>query len=313
MQRAQTKRHEALLSIFSSNFSFRMKTNRHPFFPALVCALIVSCSLNAQQSPSSDSTGLPGDHFSLEGAIEMFKKAESLEAFEKALNTQDNAVNNLDLNEDGETDYIRVVDKMDGTLHAIVLQAPVSADESQDIAVIEIEKTGEEEAILQILGDPDIFGDQVIMEPFEEEEAKKDDRNGPFMQPAYFRVVVNVWFWPGVRFLYAPAYIPYVSPWRWRVYPAWYRPWRPYPWRVFHVRVAPFRPRYHVVGVHRVHRAHAVYVPHRRHSRVVHTRTTTTYRRAGVKRSTTTTTVRGRNGNVVKRQKTTTTRARRRH
>jgi len=38
-----------------------------------------------------------------------------------------------------------------------VLQISVSADESQDIAVIEIEKTGTNEAILQIIGDDDIW------------------------------------------------------------------------------------------------------------------------------------------------------------
>ena len=37
-----------------------------------------------------DSTGLPGDHFSLDGALELFKNAESPEAFEKALNTENN-------------------------------------------------------------------------------------------------------------------------------------------------------------------------------------------------------------------------------
>ena len=33
------------------------------------------------QNNASDSTGLPGDNFSLEGALELFKKSESPEAF----------------------------------------------------------------------------------------------------------------------------------------------------------------------------------------------------------------------------------------
>ncbi|MBL0110193.1 MAG: hypothetical protein IPP42_04700 [Saprospiraceae bacterium] len=56
------------------------------------------------------------------------------------LNQDDNHVNNLDLNDDGEVDYIRVIDNMDGDAHALVLQVVVSATENQDIAVIEIEK-----------------------------------------------------------------------------------------------------------------------------------------------------------------------------
>ena len=126
-------------------------------------ALSFAPALNAQEV-EADSTGLPGDHFSLEGALELFKKAESPEAFEKLLNDADNYVNNLDLNEDGEVDYIRVEDRMEGDVHAIVLQVPVSESESQDVAVIEIEKTGAEEAILQILGDEDVFGETRIVE-----------------------------------------------------------------------------------------------------------------------------------------------------
>ena len=97
----------------------------------------------AAQDLSADTTGLPGDNFSLQGALEMFKKAGSPEEFEKLINKEDNNVNNLDINGDGETDYIRVVDKMDKDLHAFILQVPVSETESQDIAVIEMEKTGD--------------------------------------------------------------------------------------------------------------------------------------------------------------------------
>ena len=51
--------------------------------------------------------GTAGDHFSLEGALELFKKSDSPEDFEKMLNKETNFVNNLDLNEDEEIDYIK--------------------------------------------------------------------------------------------------------------------------------------------------------------------------------------------------------------
>ncbi|MEO6757914.1 MAG: hypothetical protein ABIO24_00565, partial [Saprospiraceae bacterium] len=102
-------------------------------------AVLLSGALYAQDSPV-DSTGFPGDNFSLEAALDLFKKSASLEAFEQSLNMENNDVNNLDLNEDGQIDYVRVIDRMDGDAHAIVLQVPVSASESQDIAVIEVEK-----------------------------------------------------------------------------------------------------------------------------------------------------------------------------
>lgn len=278
--------------------------------------LLLTLPLQAQEADPADSTGLPGDHFSLEGAIELFKQAESPEAFEKLLNAEDNHVNNLDLNEDGEVDYIRVIDHVEGDAHAIVLQVPVSADESQDIAVIEIEKQGDEYALLQIIGNEDVYGEAVIAEPFEEETAApQKGRNGPsaFVQP--YRIVVNVWLWPSVRYVYHPRYVVWVSPWRWRYYPTWWSPWRPHPWRWHYARVAPYHRHCHVVTTHRVVGAHKVYAPRRTSSKVVHTRTTTVVAKRNngattVGRRTTTTTVgKNKQGTTATRQTTTTTKA----
>ncbi|MFT3674598.1 MAG: hypothetical protein QM781_01740 [Chitinophagaceae bacterium] len=56
-------------------------------------------SASARQSAVSgvDSTGLPGDQFSLQGALAMFQQSASIEDFEKKINTSSNGVNNLDL------------------------------------------------------------------------------------------------------------------------------------------------------------------------------------------------------------------------
>lgn len=273
-----------------------MKTLK--FSPLLSALAFILCSapLFSQSDMEADSTGLPGDNFSLEAAIELFKKSESPEDFEKRLNSENNDVNNLDLNEDGEIDYIRVVDNMEGDVHALVLQVAVSENESQDVAVIEIEKQGAENAILQIVGDEELYGEQTIAEPFEEEKVKNGKDKGPAANLGPIRLVVNVWVWRPVRFMYAPGYRVWVSPWRWRVYPTYWRPWRPHPWRVFHVRAVPYRAHCHVIRTHRVHRAHAVYAPRRTHSKVVHTRTTTVVA------------ARGKNGTVVGKKTTTTTR-----
>jgi len=309
-----------------------MKTLRFSPLLGILALLLCSSPLFAQQDMEADSTGLPGDNFSLEAAIELFKKSDSPEDFEKRLNSENNDVNNLDLNEDGEIDYIRVVDNAEGNVHALVLQVAVSENESQDVAVIEIEKQGADNAILQIVGDEDLYGEQTIAEPFEAEKVKNGKDKGPAANRTPVRNVVNVWFWAPVRFMYAPAYRVWVSPYRWRVYPSYWRPWRPHPWRVFHVRARPYRAHSRVVRTHRVVRAHAVYAPHRAHSKVVHTRsttvvaargkngaavgrktTTTTKRNGRVKetKTTTTTAKRGRNGNVgVKKSSTKTTRKR---
>src|SRR5687768_2273768 len=101
---------------------------------------------------------VPGDQFSLEGALELFKQSESPEEFEKLLNSPDSKVNNLDLNGDGYIDYVRVLDSYEGNVHAFILQAVIAESEYQDIAVIELEKLANGKAVLQIIGNEDIYG-----------------------------------------------------------------------------------------------------------------------------------------------------------
>jgi hypothetical protein len=256
---------------------------------SFVCLLTASVSANAQQ----DSTGMPGDHFSLQGALEMFKQASSPEEFEKMLNSQDKNVNNLDLNGDGEVDYIKVIDKADKNVHAFILQVAISGTENQDIAVIELEKTGDTTAILQIIGDEEIYGEQVIVEASDEGDEVDNDggsKSGPnFYDTEPFRIVVNVFYWPAVRFVYRPVYVPWVSPWRWRHYPVWWRPWRPVAWHVFHPRRLHYHRHCAVVRTHRVVVAHRVYKPFRSTSVTVRTRTTVArghYKTTRVKRTT---------------------------
>ena len=240
-------------------------------FISLVSSIV---SVHAQ----TDSTGLPGDHFSLQGALEMFKKSSSIEAFEKLINTEGNNVNNLDLNGDGEIDYVKVIDRADKDVHAFILRVAVSETENQDIAVIELEKTGDTTAMLQIIGDEEMYGEPLIVEASDEGDEMYENNgagNGPSAD--YFkgsRIIVNVFFWPSVRFVYRPAYVPWVSPWLWRHYPGWWRPWRPLGWRVFHPRAFVYHRHYAVVHTHRVVMAHRVYTPYRASSVTVRTRTT---------------------------------------
>ena len=237
---------------------------------SLFCCLFSSVQLLAQ-----DNTSLDGDHFSLEGALELFKTASSPENFETLLNAPDSPVNNLDLNEDGEVDYIRVEDHQSENAHALVLQVAVNETEVQDIAVIEMEQTGKEEVLLQILGDENLYGEQVIVEPTAiESQLSPDGKGGPSIELKSTRVVFNVWLWPSVRFMYRPTYRVYVSPYRWRHYPAYYKVRRPRTLTVFRANVI-HRPHYRVVRTHRVVAAHKIYTPRKRTSVIVHKKTTT--------------------------------------
>ncbi len=236
----------------------------HPILIAIGCWLMPSVSYSLE----SDSLGLPGDNFDLYGAMELFKNAESLEDFEKAINTEKNQINNLDLNADDEIDYVRVVDHVDGDAHAITMEVAVNESESQTIAVFEIEKTGDDNAGLQLIGDEDMYGADYIIEPYEE-----SDENATEMPSAAprVRIVVNVWGWRPVRFIYGPRYTVWVSPWRWANYPRWYRPWRPVRWHVHYNNCRRYRVHHvHRVNVRRHTRAHNVYRSNRRHSATAH-------------------------------------------
>lgn len=287
-----------------------------------VCLLLGSLIMNGQSI--EDETGLPGDQFSLEGALELFKTANSIEDFEKSINLSENHINNLDLNDDGDTDYIHINGSNDGDMRIFVLQVLVSENEKQDIAVIEVEKTGDENAIIQIIGDEDIFGEEIIVEPSDENDKDIDDRKrGPAVYEGAY-VVVNVWAWPSIRFIYGPNYRPWVSPWRWRVYPNWWRPWRPLSWAVWHpFKVKHYRPTLRVVHTHRVVKAHHVYRASRVTSTTVKTKYTSAHNNYKVTRSKTkvtgprgnsvakkSTTVQGKHGQV-KGQKTTVKKSRR--
>lgn len=280
--------------------------------PGVLIVLTTSTlQVNAQ---SSDTTRLPGDNFSLQSALELFKKAGSPEEFEKLLNTEDSKVNNLDLNEDGNTDYIKVVSKRENDVQIFVLQAQVSETESQDIAVIELEKTGSDNAVIDIVGDEDIFGEETIIEPDENNDntfigTSSLLAKGPNTEYNSNGIVVNVWGWPCVRYVYAPSYVIWVSPFSWRTRPVWYRPWRPLAYTVYRPLRFRYRPHYAVVTTRRVVVAPRIYHPMRVTSVTVSNRHRVAVNNYRVNRKTTT--VQGPRGRKYTRTTTTVRRRRR--
>ncbi len=230
----------------------------------LLLSLFVVIFSSTTSFAQSDSLGMLGDQLDLYGVLDLFKNSDNLEEFEKKLNSEDNEVNNLDLNNDDKIDYIRVIDYKEGNGHAIVLQVPINETEAQDVAVIELDNTADGEAHVQIVGDEDLYGKDYIVEPLEEKQKTTVSNNTT--------VVVNVWAWRPVRYFYGPSYRVWVSPWRWSYYPVWWRPWRPVGWHVYHPRVVRYRPYGRVVVVRRNPRIYkTVYAPRRVTSKVVYT------------------------------------------
>lgn len=213
--------------------------------------------VSIQETNTSDSLGVIGDHLDLSAVLNTFKNSESIEAFEKAINDPDGKMNNLDLNEDDEVDYIQVIDEMDGDAHAFILRIEMEKEEAQDVAVIELEKTEEGAAQIQIIGDEEIYGANYILEPQESEATTKR-----IFAPQL--IVINVWTWSSVRFVYGPSYRPWRSPWSWRNYPSWWRPWRPVGWRSYNGQMRQHHVHFHRVTTRRCVRSHRVYHTNRR-------------------------------------------------
>ncbi|NND34292.1 MAG: hypothetical protein HKN76_17035 [Saprospiraceae bacterium] len=227
-------------------------------------SFIIMSVANAQYR--TERTGYDGDYFSLEGAIELFKQSNSLRDFERKINSKKYYVNNLDLDYDGRIDYVRVEHRRKGDYHAIILQVPLSRRDVQDVAVIEIEKLGRRDAVLQIIGDADLYGEEVIVEPYEGTRYAGGRSN-------YSNDYVNVYYWAVVQDIMGPRYTVYASPYHWSYYPNWWRPWRPFSWNVYYPRLRPYYRHCHVVTIYRTPRAHRFYRPYRSHSHHVAHRT----------------------------------------
>ncbi len=88
---------------------------------------------------------------------DLLKQAKDAETFERLLNSADNGVNNLDLNEDGVVDYIHVTEYGDERIKGFSLTTQPSPGETQEVATIEIEKVGSD-AQVQIKGNEQIYG-----------------------------------------------------------------------------------------------------------------------------------------------------------
>jgi len=253
----------------------------------LVAILILASSFTFAQDDESTITPLTeaGENLDLQAVLELYMDSETVEDFEKALNDSTNEINNLDLNEDGEVDYIRVVEYVDGDAHVLVLQVPLAENEYQDVATINIEKT-DDDYVIQAAGDTEIYGEDYYIEPEPEEEAQ-----------ANTTTVVVV--------MYGYGYSPWISPYRWRVYPVWWRPWRPHPVSVYRSRVVRHhRHHYRHTSHRRTVRAHNTYKSHRKSSSYAKQKNKKTKKQTTTKKSTTTT---KKKSQTTNKKKTTTT------
>jgi hypothetical protein len=153
------------------------------------------------------------DNLDLDAVASIFGDSENLEDFEHRLNDPDNRISNLDLNEDGYIDYLRVVENSSDRNSLVVVQAVLDRDVFQDVATIEVERISNGNPRIQIVGDAYIYGSNYIIEP------------------VFYRTpIIFSFFW-------GPRYSPWQSPYYWNNYPRWYSTCSPY---------SPFKYRKHI-------------------------------------------------------------------
>ena len=254
----------------------------------LLLLLVSYCLASAQEdvmivAPISEAA----EGLDLKAVSELFKDSESLEEFEQALNDSGVGINNLDLDENGEVDFIRVVEEVADDTHVIILQVPLAENEFQDVATIEVEKTDDDGYDMQVHGNDVIYGVDY------------------YMAPSY----VHIHTWPIITWIYRPVYRPYRSRFYFGFYPRWWRPHRPVTFNVHRTHTVRFtrRPTFSVTRVSRVKSVTKInYKP--RSSTLVKKKTKVSHTSAGtkgVKKVTKTTTSRGKATTVKKDVKKT--------
>lgn len=93
----------------------------------------------------------------LNATTELAKKAKDAADFERLLNSQVEAVNNIDLNDDGKVDYIKVTEYGSDDKRGFSLTDEISPGKVQEIATIDIQREGEK-ATVQTTGNPSLYG-----------------------------------------------------------------------------------------------------------------------------------------------------------
>lgn len=150
------------------------------------------------------------DNLDLRAVASIFGDSRDLADFERRLNDPEIQISNLDLNDDNQVDYLRVIETVEGNAHLIVIQSVLGRDTYQDVATVEVERDRNNRVQVQVVGDVYMYGPNYIYEPVY----------------AYTPVIYST-FWIG-------NYRPYCSSWYWGYYPSYYYAWSP--WPVFRYR-----------------------------------------------------------------------------
>jgi hypothetical protein len=153
-----------------------------------------------------------GDNLDLQALGELVKNSTSAQDIEEKLN-QNGSINNLDLNNNGSVEYIKVTEYGDGNNKGFSFTVDLSNNETQEIATIEIQK-GDRGSQMNIQGNQQLYGYQ------------------SYYQSHYSLTDLMI-----MHYLFTP-HITYYSPYRYGYYPSSYHSYRSRPYSSYRTSVS---------------------------------------------------------------------------
>jgi hypothetical protein len=186
--------------------------------PAMIFLfLLPDCSRNrvdenAQVNVYADKDLAKG--LDLKALGELVKKTPDAETVEKELN-KPNSINNLDLDEDGKADYIKVTEYGKDNVRGLSFTDDLKGGETQEIATVEIQKN-QNNADMRVVGNNTIYAD-----------------------PGYasYHSSFGLTDLLIMSYLFSPRHVFWASPWHYGYYPGYYHPYGVVPYHMYSSRV----------------------------------------------------------------------------
>lgn len=166
---------------------------------------LFATQIQAQNRTIVNASSEISDNLDLRVVASVFGDSKNIQDFESRINDPKLQISNLDLNNDNQVDYLRVIESVENRTHVVIIQSVLGRDVYQDIATIEVEKDRYNDVHIQVVGNTYMYGANYIYEPV-----------------YYATPVIYASFWMS-------NYRPYYSSWTWNYYPSYYYAWNPYP------------------------------------------------------------------------------------
>lgn len=169
-----------------------------------------------------------------------FAQSSTVQDFENLLNDSSLMLSNLDLNQDGYVDYLRVIETIEGNTHVFVIEAVLGPDVYQEVATVVADMDNNcSNYNVRIIGSSFIYGPDYVIEPV---YVTRPLILAHFLLPHY-----RVWH----------------SPWYWGHYPVCYRYHTTRYYSGYHACINSYMRSHRYC--HSVNRTHSYHYPSHRH------------------------------------------------